>query len=278
MVADLAPPVFVHRPPRWKCPLGFLQSPGSLNTIKDALHGIDESPLSPLEDWAAAEKILQREATRHHKEITVKPPTSTLALLLSSTRDQVCQQGWHYLRSQGMAPSTQAQAYTMLVQCYKREEQDRMGLHQLGELKGLLARADINEESYKQRRKQVDRLMLNLKKAKQVAWIRNKHGSFVTDPTWVAKALSDHCSGISKEGGGTPKQCEAYMQSLPIPALFKPLSIDLVQEALRRQVPGASPGIDGFALNIYQEFHEFFSAPMLEILGQAQGDGLFPEA
>ena len=68
VVADLAPPVFVHRPPRWKYPLGFLQSPGSLNTIKDALHGIDESPLSPLEDWAAAEKIIQREATRHHKE------------------------------------------------------------------------------------------------------------------------------------------------------------------------------------------------------------------
>ena len=92
-----------------------------------------------------------------------------------------------------------------------------MGLHQLGELKGLLAGADINEESYKQRRKQVDRLMLNLKKAKQVAWIRNKYGSFVTDPTGVAKALSDHSSGISKEGGGTPEQYEAYMQSLPIP-------------------------------------------------------------
>ena len=76
------------------------------------------------------------------------------------------------------------------------------------------------------------------------------------------------------------------MQSLPIPtplkrlapALFKPLSMDLVQEALKRQVPGASPGIDGFALNIYQEFHEFFSARMLEILRHAQEDGLFPEA
>ena len=161
-----------------------------------------------------------------------------------------------------------------------------MGLLHLGELKGLLAGADVNEESYKQRRKQVDRLMLNLKKAKQVAWIRSKYGSFVTDPTRVAKALSDHWSGISKEGGGTPEQCEAYMQSLPIPrslkrlapALFKPLSMDLVQEALKRQVPGASPGIDVFALNIYEEFHEFFSARMLEILRHAQENGLFPEA
>ena len=34
---------------------------------------------------------------------------------------------------------------------------------------GLLAGDDISEESYKNRRKQVDRMMLNLKKAKQMA-------------------------------------------------------------------------------------------------------------
>ena len=86
----------------------------------------------------------------------------------------------------------------MLVQYYEREEQDRMCLHQLGELKGLLTGANINEESHKQRRKQVDRLLLNLKKAKQVVWIRTKHGSFVTDPAGLAKAVSEHWSGISK--------------------------------------------------------------------------------
>ena len=122
--------------------------------------------------------------------------------------------------------------------------------------------------------------MLNLKKAKQLAWIRNKYGSFVTDPTGVAKALSDHWSGISKEGGGTPEQCEAYMRSLPIPtplkrlasAVFKPLSMDQVEGALKRQVPGAFPGIDGFALNVYQEFHEFFSPRVLEIVRHVHED------
>ena len=119
-----------------------------------------------------------------------------------------------------------------------------------------------------------------------MAWIRNKYGSFVTDPVGVAKALSDHWSGISKEGGGTPAQCAEYMPFLPIPpslkrlapALFKLLSLELVQEVLKRQVPGASRGIDGFALNIYQEFHEFSFLRMLEILQHAQEDGNFPEA
>ena len=126
----------------------------------------------------------------------------------------------------------------------------------------------------------------NINLGRTLEWLRNKYGSFVTDPIGVAKALSDHWSGMSREGAGTPEQCEAYMQLLPIPtslkrlapALFQPLSMDLVQEALKRQVPGASPSIDVFALNIYQEFHEFFSPHMLDILRHAQEDGLFPEA
>ena len=94
-----------------------------------------------------------------------------------------------------------------------------------------------------------------------------------------------HWCGISKEGGQTPAQCAEYMHSLRIPtslkrmapALFTPLSMELVQGALKRQVLGASPGIDGFDLKIYQEFHEFFSVRMLEILQHAQEHGNFPD-
>ena len=127
--------------------------------------------------------------------------------------------------------------------------------------------------------------MLNLKKAKEVAWIRKKYGSFVTDTEGLAN-LGDHGSGISKEGGGTPAQCAEYMQSLPIPtslkrlapALFKPLSLKLVQDALKRQVPGPSQSIDAFALNIYHEFPKFFYVCMLEIVQHAQEDANLPEA
>ena len=47
----------------------------------------------------------------------------------------------------------------------------------MAELKGLLVGDDISDESYKNRRKQVDRMMLYAKKAKQMAWIRDKHES-----------------------------------------------------------------------------------------------------
>ena len=45
-------------------------------------------------------------------------------------------------------------------------------------------------------------MLLNLKKAKQMAWITDKHGSVLTDPVRVANALSKHWSDISYEGGG----------------------------------------------------------------------------
>ena len=44
--------------------------------------------------------------------------SSVLALQLSSTRDQVCAQGWVFLRSQGLAPPTHRAVYTMLMQCH----------------------------------------------------------------------------------------------------------------------------------------------------------------
>ena len=46
--------------------------------------------------------------------------------------------------------------------------------------------------------------MLNLKKAKLVACIKNKYGSFVTDPTGVAKALSDTGVASPKKGAEPP--------------------------------------------------------------------------
>ena len=125
VITDLAPHVFVQRPPRWKCPLGLLGSAISVNTIKQQLDNI-EAP-DPITEWAQAERIIQQTTTKHHKENTVKPPTSTLALLLASTRNQVCRQGWLYLQSQGLAPAMQTQAFSMLVQCYENEAQDRFG-------------------------------------------------------------------------------------------------------------------------------------------------------
>ena len=52
----------------------------------------------------------------------------------------------------------------------------------MGDLKGLLAGDNISEESYKIQRKQVERMMLNVTKAKQMAWIRNKKGYTSRNP------------------------------------------------------------------------------------------------
>ena len=58
----------------------------SVNTIKQKLNTI-EGP-DPITQWAQARKIIQKRETKYHSENTVEPPTSTLALLLASNRDQ----------------------------------------------------------------------------------------------------------------------------------------------------------------------------------------------
>ena len=77
----------------------------------------------------------------------------------------------------------------MLAQCYENEGQGNIGLQQVGELKVLIAGAELSDEYHWQHRKQMDRRVLHPQRAKDVALIRDKQGLVVTDPLVVAEAL-----------------------------------------------------------------------------------------
>ena len=182
--------------------------------------------------------------------------------MLSATSDQVSAQGWVYLRSQGLAPRTPRAAYTMLVHCHEHGEDERIALEQLGEIKGLLAGQQMNEDNGRSRHKQIDRLMTNLKRAKHLSWLRNKMGHVVAEPDKIAQTLQQHWARVSQKKGVYVEECRKCLEALSIPAavkrsaplLFKSLPRALVEEAMLRQVPGASPGLDGFPLPIYASF------------------------
>ena len=128
--------------------------------------------------------------------------------------------------------------------------------------------------------------MKSLKRAKHLAYLRNKSGPVVTEPHKIARTLQEHRSEVSQERGASVQECARYLESLPIPAavkrsaplLFKPLSMELVAEALVRQVLGASPGVNGFLIQICSDFPEFFSPLVLQVLQAARKPGLFPES
>ena len=217
----------------------------------------------------------------YHKRNTIRPPSSVLSLLLSSTRDQVCTQGWVYLQLQGLAPRTHCALYTMLVQCHEQAEDGRIGLERLGEIKGLIAGLQMNEDNRHSWHKQIDRLMKNVKKAKHVSWLRNKTGHRFAgqNNTNSLAALGGYVPGTGRLRQGLPK----IPGSTPHTGCSQTIGTFAFQAAIAglggrgplEASPGASPGLDGFPLPIYSSFSAFFSPLMLNIIQSAQESGLF---
>ena len=173
----------------------------------------------------------------------------------------------------------------MLVACHEADTRDRVGLDQLALLKGVIADEPMSDISHKHRRKQIDRLMVNLQSKKKMSWPRDAQGNIITDPDKVAQVLCDHWSSISRpQDVVTREQCDLYLKKLNVPAsmiklaplLFRQNGEQLVREAFERQVPGAAPGLDGFSLQVYQSFRDFFTPLMFRIIQGATQQGTFP--
>ena len=58
---------------------------------------------------------------------------------------------------------------------------------------------------------------------------------------------------------------------------MKPLTVDLANKALDVLQPTSSPGIDGFTINIYKAFREFFTPKILDIMQHFLATGSIPQ-
>ena len=82
----------------------------------------------------------------------------------------------------------------------------------------------------------------------------------------------------------TEAQCEAYLKSLNIPdnllssakLLLRPLSRELVKDALDRLNKQSAPGKDGFSTNIYLAFQDQFVDHMHDLVQEAFREGKLP--
>ena len=88
--------------------------------------------------------------------------------------------------------------------------------------------------------------MRELQSRKHMQRLRDKHGVMLTEPRKIVKALVDHWNVVSEKYGKSKEECTQF---LPKPgicpelaqyggALFKPLSLDIVTEGLRRLKTG----------------------------------------
>jgi hypothetical protein len=241
VVVSFAPPQFVHETPRWHCPTSFLEDDKAISNVADQLSNL--KGLSPSGWFSAAHRLIGRFATDYQKQH--RPPTTqdtnVLGLLLSSTRDRVSREGHAYLVTRGHHPVTESSAYSILVACYEKEVQDRTGSIHLQKLKGLLAEQEPSVKNQKERRVQIDKLMVQLRNRKKLGWVRDKTGQTLSVPKDIAKALNEHWTGVTTPPPTTEAQCEAYLKSLNIPdnllsmakLLFRPLSRELVPSRMR---------------------------------------------
>ena len=115
--------------------------------------------------------------------------------------------------------------------------------------------------------------MSELQCRRRLGAVRDKVGKHLTQPAQIATALKEHWEGVSREGVMSVEGRTAFLQSLPLPAnfkamakaLFRPLTQELVDEALKRLHNDVSPGDDGVGARIYKRFFEAFSSTIFQI-------------
>ena len=137
--------------------------------------------------------------------------------LLNSTVQHVTPQGWNFTESQGLSPSTHAQAYSQLVALHERDQTDKVGNLLLSKLKGLLAGDTITDVSQKER---THKLMDELQSRKRLGWVRNKGGQVLADPVAIAQALEQHWAEVTTHGLATVEDCAAFLRKLKLPPKF----------------------------------------------------------
>ena len=232
---------------------------------------------SPVEKWESAHRVLTANAIQYSRDHRQVDNPQVLPLLLNSTVQYVTPQGWKFLESQGLSPSTHAQAYSQLVALHERDETDKVGNLLLSKLKGLLYGDTITDVFQKERTKQIHKLMDELQSRKRLGWVCNKGGQGLADPIAMAQAQEQHWAEVTTPGPATVDDCAAFVRKLKLPpnfsvmarALFRPLSEALVADALDRLNPGSSRGHDGMSSGMYSTFHSFFIPLMMEIAQHA---------
>ena len=90
--------------------------------------------------------------------------------------------------------------------------------------------------------------MTELQQRRKLGWVKDKQGQVLHDPLRIAEALVQHWSSVSVTGKKSVDECIGYLKGLGLPgnlenkakALFRPLTEEIVQEALHRLYNGVS--------------------------------------
>ena len=115
--------------------------------------------------------------------------------------------------------------------------------------------------------------------------MRDSSGNYATNKTDMARLLEEFWSPIMSPTGVSEEECNRYLRRLPIPPrvqaalplLWRPLTEDLVWEALHKMRPCSSPGNDTAPAAVYQSMGPLFVPRMHAIIERSLDRGAAPE-
>ena len=276
------PPAFDDSPPRLRCYEEFLEDE---ECVSDVLQRISEIEAPQKDWWDVAVHIIHREGLAYHCEVSPPQDYNIMGMVLTSTKHRVCPQAWAYLRSKGHCPHSEAATYSILVALFEKGGTYKTGTILLGKLKGILGGEELSVRSGTDRQRQINKLSSELQCRRRLGAVKDATGRQLSKPVQIATALKDHWEAVSKEGLMTVEDYTIFLESLPLPsnfkqmarALFRPLSQQLVDEALKRLHNDVSPGDEGVGACVYKCFAAMFSSAMLAIAQHCFTQGSFFE-
>ena len=280
LVLTLTPRLYSPKNKRSFCPTDFLDDIDFTDSLRGKLACIEGDSL---DWWQRAQTLIKKSSVSYQRDTTGGGHTEVGAYVISSTASRVCPEAWQFLRERGLSPTSQAHAYSILCSLADKEWSDRSGLKVLGLVKEALL--DPSERCPGSRKKEIWRLVKQLQVRRKLQRIRDTQGNILSDPASIAREVTDFWAGIMNTGGGDEPACSTYLSkffggrdmSILFKALFKPLSLDLVNKALDALQPNSSPGIDGFTIKIYKAFRTEFSPRIMEAMQLFLSTGTIPQ-
>ena len=135
------------------------------------------------------------------------------------------------------------------------------------------------------KRKPLQRIMKEMQGRRMVQRMRDSTGNYVTNKRDMARLLEEYWSPIMSPTEVSEEECDRYLRSLPIPPrvqatlppLWRPLTADLVWEALHKMRPCSSPGNDTAPAAVYQSMGPIFVPRMHAIIERSLHRGAAPE-
>ena len=282
VVCSLTPAVELGRA-RWKFKPEMLQDVMEVEGTQAELSRVKHKSFA---GWQEGIDILRRRSQLYSARRSQRSPLWIVVrdALRSSSPSYVPMSGWIALRAAGVDVASMSEAYGSLQRLMIQEE-TRVQKHLA--LEGV-REALRNEETIRgaksARLKAVHRMMRELQGRRAMVALRAPSGRMVSGQVAMGELLRDFWTQVTPAGLPGIEACRAWLEKLRLPAqwkttlplLWKPRTIEVLQEALRRIDGMASPGDDGIYGVCYHTFAEFFLERMEEVMLELENGGSLP--